>query len=344
MHLPIVVGELVRGETLLEGALHHVARTHADESDVHHSCTTFAGQAAQRAAAAKASANGSLTVPDQPDRLYANLFTGERRGSAGMLRDLRDLWLFLSSIEMTWTLAYQAAKAKGDEVLLAEASTAQEELAKQRLWLETKMKVAAPQALLVDPPPQVMMKSLLKKKLGMGLAFTPGSGIYTALAAIVSLGICGLIGRAAKEPMLFPSLGPIILVMLDMPLSPQARPRSSLLANAGALLAGYASLAMFGLLHAPSVIDQGVTTSRIGAAAVSLALTGLVAHLLKATHPPAGATTLIVSLGLLKTPHQLVLMFVAILVVTAVSWLVNAGVGTRAPLWSSNAQPRLVPE
>ena len=39
--------------------------------------------------------------------------------------------------------------------------------------------------------------------------------------------------------------------------------------------------------------------SRVAAAALSVALSGAILHLLKAKHPPSGATTLIVSLGLL---------------------------------------------
>ena len=112
MHLPIVLGEVHRGETLLASAYAHVAKTHADEADVHHSCTTFSSQAEERARSVRTSIEQyGEVMPDQPDRLYAELFTGERRGATGMVRDLRDLWLFASSVAMTWTLVGQGAKA-----------------------------------------------------------------------------------------------------------------------------------------------------------------------------------------------------------------------------------------
>jgi hypothetical protein len=345
MHLPIVLGELHRGETLLSAAYSHLATAHADEADLHHACTAFARQAEQHAVAVRpAVATYGEVIPDQPDRLYAQLFTGERRGSAGMLRDVRDLWLFASSIEMTWTLAYQAAKAHKDAELLAVAKSAKEQLVAQRKLLETKLKVAAPQALLVDPPPGLAAKAVVKKYVGMGLAFRPGSGVYTFVAALVALGLCGLLGQAFAEPFLFPSLGPLLLIMLDEPLSPSSRPRSALLAHAGAILAGYGALLLFGLEHHRSVTQEGITAARIGAAALSLAVTGLVAHLLKAQHPPAGATTLVVSLGLLHTPRQLVAMAVAIVLATALAWALNRLVGTRVPLWSTKQQPELLPE
>ncbi|HUQ00113.1 MAG TPA: HPP family protein, partial [Aeromicrobium sp.] len=77
---------------------------------------------------------------------------------------------------------------------------------------------------------------------------------------------------------------------------------------------------------------------------LSLAVTGLVAHLLKAQHPPAGATTLIVSLGVLHQPKQLVAMAVAIILVTALGWVANNVAGVRTPLWSPRLQPELRPE
>jgi hypothetical protein len=70
-----------------------------------------------------------------------------------------------------------------------------------------------------------------------------------------------------------------------------------------ALLAGYGTLAVCGLTGRPSVLDEGVRPVRIVAAAGSLAVTAVVLLVLKAAHPPAGATTLIVSLGL-HTPAQ----------------------------------------
>src|SRR3954452_91079 len=154
MHVPIVLGEVHRGETLLAGAYAHVATTHADEADVHHSCTSFANQAGEHVHSVRPAVEQyGEVVPDQPDRLYAELFTGERRGSAGMVRDLRDLWLFASLVEMTWPLAYQAARAQKDTALLDVVMTSREQVIAQRKFLETKLKVAAPQALLVHPPP-----------------------------------------------------------------------------------------------------------------------------------------------------------------------------------------------
>lgn len=50
-------------------------------------------------------------------------------------------------------------------------------------------------------------------------------------------------------------------------------------------------------------------------------------------HPPAGATTLIVSLGLLKSVPELLSIVVAVLLVTAVSVALNHAFGRPQPWW-----------
>lgn len=60
-----------------------------------------------------------------------------------------------------------------------------------------------------------------------------------------------------------------------------------------------------------------------------MALTTFLSTWIRRPHPPAGATTLIVSLGVLSTPPQLLSMAGAILLVTAAGWGLNMLLGTR---------------
>jgi hypothetical protein len=54
-----------------------------------------------------------------------------------------------------------------------------------------------------------------------------------------------------------------------------------------------------------------------------VARTTLVLTWLRKPHPPAGATTLIVSLGILTSPLQLLSMAGAVLLITAAGWGLN---------------------
>lgn len=91
----------------------------------------------------------------------------------------------------------------------------------------------------------------------------------------------------------------------------------------------YLALTVTGLRHAPPVIQTGLHGDRVVAACLSLALTVLVLQLLRTPHPPAGATTLIVSLSILEKPSQLLVLVLSVVVVTAVVMLLNRLAGVR---------------
>ncbi len=162
-----------------------------------------------------------------------------------------------------------------------------------------------------------------------------GEALYTFVACLLALAVSGLAAYFTKQPLLFPSLGPTAFLFFESPMSPQSSPRNTLIGHLVAVLAGAASLAIFGLLNDPSVLIEGVTLARVGAGALSLALTGAVLLLLKSSHPPTGATTLIVSLGLLRTPHQMAALICGVLLLTVAGWVLNRAAGEPVPLWAS---------
>ena len=60
--------------------------------------------------------------------------------------------------------------------------------------------------------------------------------------------------------------------------------------------------------------------------------------LLDASHPPAGATTLIVSLGIISKPSELAIIEVAVFLLVAQALAINRLAGLPYPLWSAPAQ------
>ena len=96
---------------------------------------------------------------------------------------------------------------------------------------------------------------------------------------------------------------------------------------------GWLSLLMFGLQDAGPAIVEGVTAARMGAAAFSLAATSGLMVLLKAPHPPAGATTLIISRGILREEWQLVVLMTAVVLLTAQAFVINRLAGLDYPIW-----------
>lgn len=156
----------------------------------------------------------------------------------------------------------------------------------------------------------------------------------SALAVLIA----GVVALLTSQPWLFPSLGPAVMLHVEKPSAPESSPRNTLIGHGVALLAGYGFLMACGLADNPSVLQEGVSAWRIVAAAGSLAVTALVLMVLKASHPPAGATTLIVSLGLLTTPTQLLVAAGAVVLVTVVDWLYGRVSGRPMPVWAAPEQ------
>ena len=59
------------------------------------------------------------------------------------------------------------------------------------------------------------------------------------------------------------------------------------------------------------------------------------------SHPPAGATTLIISLGIISKPRELVIIEVAVFLLVAQALVINRLAGLPYPLW--NAAPSTKP-
>jgi CBS-domain-containing membrane protein len=87
----------------------------------------------------------------------------------------------------------------------------------------------------------------------------------------------------------------------------------------------------------------GVDFARVLAAALSLAFTGALIILLEAPHPPAGATTLIISLGIVTRPSYLLIIEVAVALLTLQAIGINRLAGIDYPLWAKKAPPRPPP-
>ena len=95
------------------------------------------------------------------------------------------------------------------------------------------------------------------------------------------------------------------------------------------------------LQHAGPAIVTEFGWARILAAALSLPTTGALMIRLNVPHPPAAATTLMVSLGLVSRPDYLAVLEagVALLVVQAI--IINRLTGVRYPLWASVPAPKI---
>ncbi len=87
--------------------------------------------------------------PEEPEQLYHQFFEQTRSGSLGLLRDMQDLYLMASACDIAWTMVGQAAQGLRDRELLEVVNSCEMETANQMKWIRTRMKIAAPQTLIV---------------------------------------------------------------------------------------------------------------------------------------------------------------------------------------------------
>jgi CBS-domain-containing membrane protein len=159
--------------------------------------------------------------------------------------------------------------------------------------------------------------------------------VFSFINGCISIALMAAVALVSGQPFVFPSLGPTAFLFFYTPLAPAASPRNALLGHLIGAASGWVSLAAFGLLQAAPALGTGISAAHIGAAALSLGLTSGAMVLARAPHPPAGATTLIVALGLLHTPAQLAVLMAAVVLLTLQAIAINRLAGVPYPIWSA---------
>ncbi|HEX9100912.1 MAG TPA: HPP family protein, partial [Polyangia bacterium] len=135
---------------------------------------------------------------------------------------------------------------------------------------------------------------------------------FMFINGFITIALLAATAMVTRIPFIFPSLGPTAFLFFFTPNAPTASPRNTVYGHAIGIACGWGALWLMHLQHAPPALVTGVDLHRVVAAALSLAATGALMILFKAAHPPAGATTLIISLGIVTRPFYLLIIEVAV--------------------------------
>jgi len=163
--------------------------------------------------------------------------------------------------------------------------------------------------------------------------------LYVLVNGFLTIALLALLAVVTNSPFVFPSLGPTAYLLFIAPLAENSSPRNTIMGHGIGLICGYAALTLTGAAAMPFGVHAGVYGPRILAAALSLSATGAFMVLLRAGHPPAGATTLIVSLGIISKPKELVIIEVAVFLLVAQALVINRMAGLPYPAWRYREAP-----
>ena len=157
--------------------------------------------------------------------------------------------------------------------------------------------------------------------------------VFAFVGGTVAIGIISTAAVCTGQPLIFPSLGPSAFLFFSQPTAPSSCPRNTILSHGSGILVGWTSYWLFGLFF-----GFDTATAQVVAAAVSLGVISAWMVVANITHAPAASTTLLISLGLMVQWQQLLAVMVAVVMLTAQSYLINRISGIVYPLWRAGPQ------
>lgn len=167
-------------------------------------------------------------------------------------------------------------------------------------------------------------------------------GVWAAVASGSLILVTGLFGIAFGQPWLFASLGPTAFQVTEYPEHRASRVYHVFAGHFLALGMGFAAVALMGAWDAPAVMStHHLVLVRVWTCVLAVSLTSGAMTLVRATHPPAAATCLLIALGSLESARGAIAIVVGVVIVGVLGELLrvvrlrakaNAGLLATSPL------------
>jgi CBS-domain-containing membrane protein len=163
----------------------------------------------------------------------------------------------------------------------------------------------------------------------------------TALNGGLAILVVSLFAWLTELPLVFPALGPSIFILFSAPLSAAAAPRSVILGHWVSIAAGYVVWWAVSYVAGHPVSLEAGGWPLIMSASMALALMCFLLVRLSCPHPPACGSGLVVALGAVTAPLDLLLMALVIVWLCVQAVALNRAVGVPVPTWSPRARETL---
>ena len=155
--------------------------------------------------------------------------------------------------------------------------------------------------------------------------------LFLGLNSAVAIFVLGFFAKITSWPLIFPSLGPTLLLAFYAPDKAIAAPKNALL---GHLLGGGIGWLCYTLLARGGLAGAEINYALVAGAAFTLGLAGALMLSFKILHPPAASTALLAALGYLSSPFQFLGLILALVLVLLQCKLMHSLAGIPYPWWS----------
>ncbi len=162
-----------------------------------------------------------------------------------------------------------------------------------------------PLAAIADPRPADRTTSARfttsMRRAGQSSASMPDS-VWVPVTSGALILAAGAMSLATGKPWLFPALGPTALLIAASPGHATTRFHSIVVGHVTAFACGWLAVILVGAGDGARLLSGGgLSVARVWAAAFAVAGTALIQPSLRAYHPPAAATALLIALGAYRT-------------------------------------------
>ncbi len=164
--------------------------------------------------------------------------------------------------------------------------------------------------------------------------------LYLGLNSAVAIFVLGFFAKITSWPLIFPSLGPTILLAFYAPEKAISAPKNAFL---GHFLGGSIGWLSYILWGSSGFGGPEINYALVAGVALALGLTGVLMFFFKVLHPPAASTSLLASLGYFSSPFQFLGLLLALILVLLQCKIMHLLAGVPYPWWSAkeNELPKL---
>lgn len=162
--------------------------------------------------------------------------------------------------------------------------------------------------------------------------------LWCGLGCTLAMAAVGWLSVWMNSPLLFPAIGASAFLAFWAPQAALSSPRNAFLGHAIGASVGAACAALLGVAGDVAWLASAEPWRAAAAASLALGVTSAAMSWLRLSHPPAGATTLIMATGIMHGGPHVAAILASVIVVATVAGATHRLRGRAYPLWAPRGE------